>query len=55
MKIVDWITEFGLIALQWYALYVLIAACAFGGWLWYTVWHHDQYLKSHDVSHHHAD
>ncbi|MFJ3046675.1 hypothetical protein ACIPEN_12670 [Herbaspirillum chlorophenolicum] len=34
MKIIDLLMSYGVQVLLWYALYVLIASCAFGAYVW---------------------
>ena len=55
MKIViDWLIEYGPGTVLAYAIYVLIAGCAFGAYLWYRIWHHehDPRFKTADIGHH---
>jgi len=52
MKIVEWMTTYGLVALQWYALYVVIAGGAFALYLWHKLWRKGRGSQAAKADHH---
>ncbi|MBB5393305.1 MULTISPECIES: hypothetical protein [unclassified Herbaspirillum] len=41
----DQILSYGVLILSWYALYVLVAGCAFGAYLAYRLWWREEFFK----------